>query len=176
MSHVFEIPTLRTDRLTLRAFRGADLDPLAAMNADPEVRRWLGGKLLTRAESWAVMETALGQWSLRGYGLFAVERNGQFAGRIGILHPLDWSEPEIAWGLAAGFWGQGVATEAAAAVRDWAFQRFGFRHLASFILAENTRSRRVAERLGAVREGTVEIRGLVADRWVHPRPGTGVVA
>jgi RimJ/RimL family protein N-acetyltransferase len=176
MSQIIEIPTLRTDRLVLRAFRPADLDPLAAMNADPEVRRWLGGKLLSRVESWAIMETALGQWALRGYGLFAVERDGAFAGRIGLLHPLDWPEPEIAWGLAAESWGQGIATEAAAAVRDWAFRTFGFPHLASFILAENARSRRVAEKLGAVREGKVELRGLVADRWVHPRPGSGVVA
>jgi RimJ/RimL family protein N-acetyltransferase len=146
------------------------------MNADVEVRRWLGGRLLSRQESWTVMETALGQWALRGYGLFAVECQGRFAGRIGVLHPADWSEPELAWGLCSDFWGQGLATEAAAAVRDWAFDRFGFGELASFILAENARSRRVAEKLGAVRQESIEIRGLIAERWVHPRPGRGVVA
>ncbi|MGE0225840.1 MAG: GNAT family N-acetyltransferase [Acetobacteraceae bacterium] len=176
MSTVFEIPTLATERLILRAFRPRDLDGLAAMNADVEVRRWLGGRLLSRQESWSVMETALGQWALRGYGLFAVEHEGRFAGRVGILHPADWTEPELAWGLGSAFWGKGLATEAAAAVRDWAFDTFGFPELASFILTENVRSRRVAEKLGGVCQDKVEIRGLVADRWVHPRPGRGVMA
>ena len=175
MTTVFDIPTLRTDRLTLRAFRPTDLDGLAAMNADVEVRRWLGGRLMSRDESWGVMEASLGQWALRGYGLFAVEVEGCFAGRIGILHPADWPEPELAWGLAHPFWGRGLATEAAARARDWAYATCGFQELASFILSENRRSRRVAEKLGAARDGKVELRGMVADRWLHPMPGQGVV-
>ncbi len=174
MEAVFRIPTLRTDRLTLRAFRAEDLDGLAAMNADVEVRRWLGGRLMSRDESWGVMESSLGQWALRGYGLFAVEVEGSFAGRIGILHPADWSEPELAWGLAQPFWGRGLATEAAACARDWAYATCGFEGLASFILTENLRSRRVAEKLGAVRQGKIELRGMVADCWIHPVPGRGV--
>lgn len=175
MSTGFEIPTLHTERTVLRAFRPGDLEPLSAMNADPLFRRWLGGRLLSRTESWGVMETALGQWALRGYGLFAVDVAGRFAGRVGLLHPLDWPEPELAWGLAPAFWGQGLAAEASAAARDWAFRQLRFGELASFILVENARSRRVAEKLGAVRQGTVEIRGLVAERWVHPAPGRGAV-
>jgi RimJ/RimL family protein N-acetyltransferase len=175
MTTVFEIPTLRTDRLTLRAFRPTDLDGLAAMNTDVEVRRWLGGRLMSRAECWGLMEASLGQWALRGYGLFAVEVEGCFAGRIGILHPADWPEPELAWGLAQPFWGRGLATEAAARARDWAHATLAVQELASFILSENRRSRRVAEKLGAVRDGKVELRGMVADRWVHPAPGRGVV-
>ena len=48
MGTTFEIPTLRTDRLMLRAFRAADLDACATMEANPEVRRFLGGNLLSR--------------------------------------------------------------------------------------------------------------------------------
>ena len=48
MSTTFEIPTLYTGRLTLRAFQAADLDALAAMQANPDVRRFLGGNLLSR--------------------------------------------------------------------------------------------------------------------------------
>lgn len=174
MSTIFEIPTLCTPRLILRAFRASDWDAYAAMNADPDVRQWLGGRVLSGQESWTLMEAALGQWALRDYGLFVVEADGAFAGRIGLLHPAEWPEPELAWALTRGFWGSGMATEAAAAVRDWAFERFAFPHLASFILPENLRSRRVAERLGATRDGKIDLRGVVADRWVHPRPGTGV--
>ena len=176
MATTIEIPTLRTARLVLRAFRSGDLDGLAAMNAEPEVRRFLyPGRTLTREDAWMQMTTAIGQWGLRDYGLFAVESDGRFAGRIGLLHPLEWPEPELAYALDAPFRGQGFATEAVIAVRDWAFARFGFARLASFILQTNVRSARVAARVGAVKEGSVELRGFVADRWVHRPPGAGVM-
>ena len=169
MSVTFEIPTLRTERLTLRAFAASDLDALAAMQANPEVRRFLGGNLLSRADSWSQMERILGQWALRGYGLFAIEFDRRWAGWAGVLHPLEWPEPEIAYSLDQPFWGGGIATEATQAVRDWAFGRFDFTRLASFIMPENTRSARVAGKLGAVREGTTTIRGFSVDWWVHRR-------
>jgi RimJ/RimL family protein N-acetyltransferase len=176
MSTTFEIPTLRTGRLVLRAFRAADLDAFATMGANPEVRRFLGaGTLLSRTESWGLMERVLGQWALRGYGLFAVESEGRCAGWTGIIHPLEWPEPELAYTLDQPFWGRGLATEAARAARDWAFARLGVSRLASFILAANARSIRVAEKLGAVHEGTVELRGFQAEWWVHRSPGHGPI-
>ncbi len=177
MSTMIEIPTLRTPNLTLRAFRAGDLDAFAALNADPLFRRYLGGgTLLSRSETWAIMETALGQWALRGYGMFVVESEGVFLGRVGILHPADWPEPELAWGIAPAAWGRGLATEAARAVRAWGLERFRFPRLVSFILSENQASARVAQKLGAVIEGKVAVRDFVADLWVHPAPGTGVMA
>ncbi len=171
MSPTFEIPTLRTDRLVLRAFRATDLDALAAMQANVEVRRFLsGGSLLSREETWTLMERVLGQWSLRGYGLFAVEVDGRCAGWAGILKPLDWPEPELAYSLDQPFWGRGVASEAARAARDWAFATHGFARLASFIRPGNARSIRVAEKLGAVREGMLELHGSPAEWWVHRPP------
>lgn len=176
MTTLIEIPTLRTPRLVLRAFRASDLDGLAAMNADPDVRHFLySGRDVTRSDAWIQMAAAIGQWGLRGYGFFAVESERRFAGRIGVLHPLEWPEPELAYALDAPFRGQGLATEAVGAVRDWAFARFGFERLASFILPTNARSAAVAARLGAVKDGTVELRGFVADRWVHLAPGASVV-
>jgi RimJ/RimL family protein N-acetyltransferase len=167
MSTTFEIPTLRSDRLVLRAFRAPDLDALAAMQANVEVRRFLGGTPLSRAESWSMMERVLGQWALRTYGLFAVEVEGRCAGWAGILHPLEWPEPELAYSLDQPYWGRGIATEAARTAREWAFERHCFARLASFIMPDNARSIRVAEKLGAVREGTTTIRGFAVDWWVH---------
>jgi RimJ/RimL family protein N-acetyltransferase len=176
MGTTFEIPTLRTERLVLRTFRAADLDALAAMQANYQVRRFLGaGNPLSRAETWGLMERVLGQWPLRGYGLFAVEADGRCAGWTGILHPLEWPEPELAYALDEPFWRRGLASEAARAARDWAFAAYGFARLASFIMPDNTRSLRVAEKLGAVREGTVELRGLRAEWWVHRAPGHGPI-
>jgi RimJ/RimL family protein N-acetyltransferase len=167
MSTTFEVPVLRTDRLTLRAFAPDDLDALAAMQANPEVRRFLGGNLLSRAETWSMMERMLGQWALRRYGLFAVEVDQRCAGWAGVLNPLEWLEPELAYSLDQPFWGRGIATEAVRAVHDWAFAHFDFNRLASFIAPDNARSARVAEKLGAVRDGTTTIRGFAVDWWVH---------
>ena len=170
------IPELRTERLVLRGLRASDWNAYAAINADPVVRDWLGGNLLSREQSWAQMETFLGQWVLRGYGIFAVQVDGDLVGRVGILHPADWPEPELSWTLAAPFWGRGLATEAAAEVRRWVFERFNWDRMVSYISPENTRSRRVAEKLGAVQDGQIMLHGFVAEVWVHPAPGRGVVA
>jgi len=169
MSTTFEIPTLHTARLALRAFRVADMDAYAAMEADQEVRRYRGNNPRTREQAWASMESLLGQWALRGYGVFALQRleDGRFVGFAGILQPAEWREPELAYSLAREAWGSGLAAEAAQAARDWAFQQRGLPWLASYIIAENARSIRVAEKLGAVREGTMELRGFEVERWVH---------
>jgi RimJ/RimL family protein N-acetyltransferase len=173
MSTVFEIPTLRTDRLVLRAFRASDIDAWAEMEAKPEVRRYRGNNPRSRTESWTAMERLLGQWALRGYGLFALEllADGRFAGFTGVLHPADWPEPELAYSLAPSAWGRGYATEAAGAARDWMFAQHQPRRLASFIMPGNAPSVRVAERLGAVREGDLDLRGHPAQSWVHHAPG-----
>src|SRR5262252_425169 len=66
---IFEIPTLTTDRLRLRAFRATDLDAYAAMQANPEVMRYLiTGRTSPPVEVWRTMATFLGQWALRRYG------------------------------------------------------------------------------------------------------------
>jgi ribosomal-protein-alanine N-acetyltransferase len=170
----FEIPTLTTARLRLRAFRAGDLDSYAAMRANPEVMRYLvTGRTSTPVEVWRTMATVLGQWALRGYGMWACEKidGGIFIGSVGIFQPLDWPEPEIGYSLDQPFWRQGFATEAAAAGRDWLFERFGFPRAASFIRPDNHASKRVAERLGAVHEGTFELRSSTYEHWVHYRAG-----
>ena len=173
MGTQFEIPTLASERLTLRAFRADDIDAWAAMEADPEVRRYRGNDPRTRDEAWMAMQGILGQWAMRGYGVFALElrADATFAGFAGVLHPADWPEPEIAYSLPRALWGQGLAVEAAAAARDWAFATQRFARLASFILSENARSIRVAEKLGAVREGRAALRGFDVEWWVHRHRG-----
>jgi hypothetical protein len=99
---IFDIPTATTDRLRLRAFQASDLDAYAAMQANPEVMRYLVmGRRSTRAEVWRTMATSLGAWALRGYGMWACEKieGGAFVGSVGIFEPLDWPEPEIAYSL-----------------------------------------------------------------------------
>jgi RimJ/RimL family protein N-acetyltransferase len=170
----FEIPTVTTNRLQLRAFRAGDLDAYAAMQANPEVMRYLvTGRTSTRVEVWRTMATFLGSWPLRGYGMWACEKidDSAFVGTVGIFQPLDWPEPEIAYSLDRPYWRQGFATEAAGAARDWLFEHFSLPRAASFIRPDNHPSKRVAERLGAVDEGTFELRDVTYEYWVHYRAG-----
>jgi RimJ/RimL family protein N-acetyltransferase len=75
----------------------------------------------------------------------------------------------LAYSLDPPFWGRGIATEAVRAARDWAFARLAMVRLASFIMPDNVRSARVAEKLGAMRDGTTTIRSFAVDWWVHRR-------
>jgi RimJ/RimL family protein N-acetyltransferase len=170
----FDIPTVETARLRLRAFHAADLDAYSAMQANPNVMRYLlTGQTATRIQTWYTMLTSAGSWALRGYGMWAVEEvaGGCFIGSVGVFEPLDWPEPEIAYSLDQPFWRQGFATEAATATCDWFFGHFSLRRVASFIRPDNHASKRVAERLGAVCEGTFELRGSTYEHWVHYRLG-----
>ena len=122
---IFEVPTVITDRLRLRAFQASDLDAYATMQANPDVMRNLvTGRTSSRAEVWRTMATSLGGWALRGYGMWACEKidDGAFVGSVGVFQPLDW--PEIAYSLDQPFWRQGFATEGARAARDWLFGHF----------------------------------------------------
>jgi RimJ/RimL family protein N-acetyltransferase len=170
------IPILQTERLILRAFKPTDLDDYAALCASPDVAEFTGGNTRTLIEIWNSMAEASGQWVLRDYGLFAVEHFGRIIGIAGVVYPMDWPEPSIAYSLHPSVWGRGLATDAVCAVRDWAFVERRFDYLASFILPGNARSIRVAEKLGALKEGTVELRGKVVERWVYRRASLDIVS
>ncbi|CAN5918775.1 GNAT family N-acetyltransferase [soil metagenome] len=153
---------LTTERLTLRQFRDDDLDAFAAIQADPVVARHIGdGSVSDRATSWRLMATFLGHWQLRGHGQYAVEERatGAFVGRVGLWLPEGWPGLEIGWLIARDRWGQGYATEAARAVAAEAFRTLPIDRLISLIRPVNTASVRVAVKLGAVHEETIDLDG-----------------
>ena len=154
--------SLETERLILRMFREDDLDPYAAMCADPDVMRYLGdGKALTRSEAWRQMALILGHWRLRGFGLWAVEERttGALLGRIGFFQPEGWSGFELGWMLRRASWGRGYATEGARRALAHAFTVMNRDHLISLIRPANRASVRVAERLGQSLESRTDLYG-----------------
>jgi len=166
----FEIPTLRTDRLVLRAFRPDDLDAFAAMSADAEVMRHIGnGETVDRNGSWRTMAGFNGHWTLRGFGMWAVERtsDGTFIGRVGLHHPPYWPALEAGWVLARAAWGQGFAREGSAAVLAFARRMLPPQRLVSFIQPGNERSVKVALALGARYEGATDLLGAPVEVYVH---------
>jgi len=166
----FEIPTVRTERLRLRAFRDDDLDAFAAMSADPEVMRYIGaGDTVDRNAAWRTMAGFNGHWSLRGFGMWAIERSsdGAFIGRVGLHHPPYWPALEAGWVLARGAWGHGFAREAAAAVLAHAKRELPPQRLVSFIRSGNERSVKVALALGARFDGEADLLGTPVQVYVH---------
>ena len=167
------IPELETDRLRLRAFRNEDLDAYAAMCADPEVMRYLGtGVTLSRADAWRSMAGFLGHWALRGHGMWALEEKatGTLVGRAGFLEPEGWPGFELGWTLGRPYWGRGFATEAARRALDFAFRELDRARVISLIRPANTPSLRVAERIGEVRAGEIELLGGPCHVYEARRP------
>jgi RimJ/RimL family protein N-acetyltransferase len=150
---------LETERLILRPFAEADFDAYAAIHADPEVTRFLGGVPQPRWEAWRSFAMLVGHWTLRGYGSWAVEEksSGVFIGRAGLHYPDGWPGIEVGWVMAHSHWGKGYATEAGRAAMQWAFDVLGLAHIISIIRPENARSIRVAERLGMTYERDAEV-------------------
>jgi len=156
--------TLQTERLTLRMLRDDDLDGYAELYADVEAARYIGGggRALSRAEAWRNMAMVVGHWQLRGYGMWAaVETRSQaFVGRIGFINPEGWPGFELGWALVPRYRGLGYATEGARAALEYAFRDLDRDHVISLIHPDNTRSLRVAERLGERFERTVVVEGV----------------
>ena len=146
-------PLLETERLRLRRWREADREPFAALNADPEVTRYLRAPL-SRAESDALILRIEAGFEAHGMGLWAVEvaEGAAFVGFVGLSVPA-FDAPftpcvEIGWRLARAHWGQGYATEAARAALDYGVRVKGLEEILSFTVPANKRSRAVMTRLG----------------------------
>ncbi len=148
--------SIDTPRLHLRVWRDSDRAAFAAMNADPEVMRDLGGPL-TSTQSDAKFDRYAAAFAPRGFGRWLVETaDGEFLGYTGVLlvgadHPLG-EHFEIGWRLVRAAWGKGYASEAAKASLQDAFARAGMPEILSYTAPDNLRSQAVMARLGLVRD------------------------
>lgn len=154
------IPVLKTERLLLRPFTQDDLEPFAAILADPEVisGATYTGKPMTRAQAWNWICLMLGHWHLRGFGIWAVEEqgSGRFIGRIGLQLLEGYEDIELAWMLARSAWGNGFGTEGVQAAVHYAFSVLELPQISAVIKIDNLPSLKLAERLGMSRERELE--------------------
>ncbi len=165
------IPTLETERLVLRGFVPGDVEAFAGFYAS-EASRFVGGPE-DLVSTWKRIAAYAGCWALRGYGKFVVEekQTGRPAGMAGPWFPEDWPEPELSWTFLPEFQGRGYATEAAARSLAFAYDELGWTTAISAIAPGNHRSIRLAERLGAHREGSTEVDSVGAlDIYRHLPP------
>ncbi|MEU5281409.1 GNAT family N-acetyltransferase [Streptomyces asoensis] len=150
---------IRTPRLLLRRWHDDDLVPLADINADPRVMRWVGdGSVLDLEETAEAVERWEEEWDEEGFGLFAVEllASGELAGFTGLTMPEFLPEvmPSVAisWRLGTQFWGQGYASEAAHATLEFALQDRGIERVISIVRPQDDASENVSRKLGMTPE------------------------
>jgi RimJ/RimL family protein N-acetyltransferase len=161
---------LHTPRLLLRRWNLAtDLEPFAAMNADPRVMEHFP-KPLTKEESQALIERCEALFEENGYEFWACERkeDGKFLGFIGLSNP-KFEAPfmpcvEIGWRLAHHAWGQGYAPEGALRALQFARER-KIPEVLSFTATTNLKSIRVMEKIGMSRDP--------GEDFDHPRVPAG---
>jgi RimJ/RimL family protein N-acetyltransferase len=170
---------LETPRLLLRDKRADDFDFVASLYADEDVMRWIGdGNTLPRDEVEArffrvlQIESEAGHERWDAFKILARKPDGIPLGQAGLLRcAIDGvPEIEIGWWLAPFAWGAGYATEAALALRDFAFGRLNLDHLSIVLQPENARSVAVARRIGGVHGGEAVYRDRSVTRYVVPRP------
>jgi RimJ/RimL family protein N-acetyltransferase len=129
----------------------ADFEPLYALFGSARAR-FMGGPYTPR-QMWYWIASEVGSWALKGFGSWGVERRSDaaFVGQVGINQPHHFPETELGWVFLQDFEGQGYAREAATAALDWAWAN-DHDTLVSYIAQDNTRSRALAQRLGATRD------------------------
>ena len=167
-------PTIETGRLILRPWRSSDIAANTAMLSDPGTARFImpdGVAITTEIGGWRNAAVISGHWALHGFGMFAVEEKSsrRYVGRVGPWCPPGWPGFEVGWGIARECRGKGFAVEAARASIDWVFATFEIDEIIHCIESVNAPSQAVARRLGARREGEVDLSGKINERWVTSR-------
>ncbi len=143
---------IETARLGLRLMRSDDVDAMLRIFTDPNVMASFNLASYTRDQMQEWVRRNIDHQRQFGYGLFAVidRTTGTLIGDCG----LEWKDirgaslPELGYDFHSDYWRRGLATEAATAVRDYAFAKLGLARLVSLIRVGNDASRRVAEKVG----------------------------
>lgn len=169
MNQAFTVsmPRLHTDRLTLREYRADDFALFAEHLSNTESSAHLGAA--DRQTAWRIFNSHAGMWLLNGAGWWSIEdrQTGQLVGSVGAFFRHESTVMEIGWNTYRAFWGRGIASEAAAAVLDHAFQVRREPKVRALIGSGNDSSRRVAERLGMKYEMKTELNGKELDSYMR---------
>lgn len=149
------IPEIETARLLLRGAISADVEPLAAFNADPAFTRYIpkstpartpheyAGRRITAYQArWEEQQSPSIGWAITR------KVDGQFIGLVGIERDPDIEGAEIDYRIGPPYAGQGYATEAARAAVRYVIENTDWDPLVAYVVRENAASLRVAERVG----------------------------
>lgn len=161
------VPRLHTDRLKLREYRVEDFELFADHLSNPETSAHLGSA--DRQTAWRIFASHAGLWLLDRAGWWSIEdrQTGQLVGSVGAFFRYESTVMELGWNTYRAFWGKGIASEAAAAVLNYAFQVRREPKVRALIASGNESSRRVAERLGMTYDMKTELNGKEVNSYVR---------
>jgi RimJ/RimL family protein N-acetyltransferase len=139
---------------------------------DPEVMRYMGDRPLTTEAVENGIRATIARYERHGYGFWALVRreSGEILGHCGAQVWDGTTDVELGWLLGRRHWGKGYATEAATAVRDWAFANLGVPRLVAVADPGNARSLAVMERIGMTRVGPADYKGYDVVLYSVRRP------
>jgi len=151
------VPRLETRRLLLRPMILADVSELLQIFSDAKVMASFGVPPFGLGEMEQWVQRNLAHQKANGYGLFSVilKSNGMLIGDCGLerMEIEGTQTVELGFDFRSDQWNRGYATEAAIAVRDFAFDQLKLPRLISLIQVGNIASRRVAEKVGMAYAG-----------------------
>ena len=170
--------TLETPRLHLRPHRLDDFETYAAMWAEPQVVRFIGGKPMSREAAWTRFLRQIGLWRLLGFGFFALEdrSSGAFVGEAGFhdmrreITPSIEGALEAGWALVPAMHGRGLAAEAMRAAIAWADRVHPQARMTCIIQVGHAASLRVAAKLGFAPFAVTTYHGDPVTMLERPRP------
>ncbi len=158
-------PRIETPRLVLAEHRRQDFEPLAAMWADIDVVRHIGGKPSSAQRSWSRLLQYRGLWPILGYGYWAIreKETERYVGDVGFADfhreakPSISGQPEAGWVLAKWAHGRGYGSEAVAAALAWLDRSLWSDRVVGLVDSRNVASVRIAEKNGLLPAGMVEL-------------------
>jgi len=146
-----EVPTLTTQRLSLRPYTSADVEPLHRLLNEGDVLRYFPNPLPPpREQVERIVNHILAHWQEQGFGWWALEQQADphLMGWCGLTYLPETGETEVAYCLGKAYWGQGFATEAAMATLRFGFERLALPRIIGLVHPDNGASRHVLEKLG----------------------------
>lgn len=149
---------LETERLVFRQWKHTDYDSFKGFFDSEEISRFVGG-VKNAEEAWRLMATYIGHYELHGYSYLAIDEKetGKLIGTVGLWNSEPWPEAELGYWLLPEGQGKGFGLEAGLYVRDYALNALKLDSLVSYIDYENIPSKKLAQKIGAKLDGTIEL-------------------
>lgn len=149
---------LETERLIFRQWKADDFQKMAMFFSKEENARFVGG-VKNSEDSWRLMATYIGHYELMGYSYLALEErtSGILIGTIGLWNSEPWPEPELGYWLLPEAQGKGFGVEAGIRVKDYALNELKVDSLVSYIDGSNEPSKKLAVKLGARLDQTIDL-------------------